>query len=200
MSLTRRQREIYDYVRDFVSEQGYSPSLKEIGTHFGLSSVATVHKHVHHLVAKGFLQKSWNHSRSVEPTSQGEGNSVDLPLLGVVAAGSPIEAIEIQERISVPTEMVRRVSETFVLEVRGNSMIEEHIQNGDYVVVEGTNQARNGQTVVALVKGTDATLKRFYKKGSTVTLEPANRRLRPIRLHASEVSIRGIVRGLLRRY
>jgi len=200
LSLTRRQREIYDYVRDFVAERGYSPSLKEIGSYFGLSSVATVHKHIHHLVEKGYLQKSWNHSRSVEPTAQDEGNALEVPLLGIVAAGAPIEAIEVQERIAVPSEMVRRPSDTFVLEVRGDSMIEEHIQDGDYVVVERVDQARNGQTVVAVVGETDATLKKFYKRGSRVTLEPANRSLRPIQLHASEVSIRGVVRGLLRRY
>jgi repressor LexA len=205
MALTRRQREIYDYVCQFVSERGYSPSLEEIGRAFGLSSVATVHKHVQHLVDKGYLRKAWNRSRSVEPVDAGpsgvpSGGAVELPLLGVVAAGAPIEAIEVDERIEVPREMVRRQGESFVLRVRGDSMIEEHIQDGDYVVVESRSEARNGETVVALVRGDEATLKRFYRRGSRVVLEPANQALRPIEVPASQVTIRGVVRGLLRTY
>jgi hypothetical protein len=123
--LTRRQREIYDFVRDFVAEHGYSPSLEEIGAHFGLSSVATVHKHVQHLSEKGYLRKAWNRSRSIEPLDDAPAGAVDLPLLGSVAAGAPIEAIEEDERIAVPRELVRRRGETFVLRVRGDSMIEE---------------------------------------------------------------------------
>ena len=130
MALTRRQREIYEYVRGFVEERGYSPSLEEIGEHFGLSSVATVHKHVQHLVEKGQLRKAWNRSRSLEPVEEGAKGAVDVPLLGVVAAGAPIEAIEVPDRITLPSEMVRRASETFVLRVRGDSMIEDQICNG----------------------------------------------------------------------
>ncbi|NNL85975.1 MAG: transcriptional repressor LexA [Myxococcales bacterium] len=200
MALTRRQHEIFDYIRDFVADRGYSPSLKEVGEHFGLSSVATVHKHIHHLVEKGYLRKSWNHSRSVEPIHRPADQTMEIPLLGIVAAGAPIEAVEVQEKLSVPREMVHRPSETFALEVRGDSMIEEHIQSGDYVIVESTPNARNGQTVVALVRDSEATLKKFFKRGNKITLEPANRTLRPIELHASEVTIRGIVRGLLRKY
>jgi len=198
--LTRRQREIYDYVRGFVGERGYSPSLEEIGGHFGLSSVATVHKHVQHLVEKGYLRKAWNRSRSVEPLEEGTGGMVELPLAGVVAAGAPIEAVELSERIAVPAEMVRQREETFVLQVRGDSMIEEHICDGDFVVVESRAEARNGETVVALVHGSEATLKRFYQRGPRVTLEPANQALRPIEVPAADVQIRGVVRGLLRRY
>ncbi len=202
MALTKRQREIYDYVSEFVQEHGYSPSLEEIGERFGLSSVATVHKHVQHLVEKGWLRKSWNRSRSVEPVAAAgaETGSIELPLLGVVAAGAPIEAIEVAEHIAVPREMVSRREETFVLRVRGDSMIEEQIRDGDYVVVEQRHEARNGQTVVALVGGSEATLKRFYRRGAKVILEPANQALRPIEAPASEVQIRGVVRGLLRRY
>ena len=205
MALTRRQREIYDYVCQFVGERGYSPSLEEIGRAFGLSSVATVHKHVQHLVEKGYLRKAWNRSRSVEPVDAGpdgprEAGAVELPLLGVVAAGAPIEAIEVDERIEVPREMVRRQGESFVLRVRGDSMIDEHIRDGDYVVVESRSEARNGETVVALVHGDEATLKRFYRRGARVVLEPANQALRPIEVPASAVQIRGVVRGLLRTY
>jgi repressor LexA len=141
LALTRRQREIYEFIRDFVSRNGYSPSLEEIGSHFGLSSVATVHKHVHHLVEKGFLQKAWNRSRSVEPVAEPRAEVSEmpsLPLLGTVAAGSPIEAIEddgATERIAVPPEMVSRPGETYVLRVRGESMIDEQIRDGDLVVV-----------------------------------------------------------------
>ena len=123
MALTRRQHEIFDYIRDFVADRGYSPSLKEIGEHFGLSSVATVHKHIHHLVEKGYLRKSWNHSRSVEPIHRPADQTMEIPLLGIVAAGEPIEPVEVQEKLSVPREMVHRTSETFALQVRGDSMI-----------------------------------------------------------------------------
>jgi repressor LexA len=205
-ALTRRQREIFEFIRDFVSRRGYSPSLEEIGSHFGLSSVATVHKHVQHLVEKGFLQKAWNRSRSVEPVSGVAGavpELASLPILGTVAAGSPIEAVEDDgavERISVPREMVSRPGETYVLRVRGESMIDEQIRDGDLVVVESRQQARNGDTVVAIVGGSDATLKRFYKKGDQVKLVPANPDMQPIELHARDVEIRGVLKGLLRQY
>jgi len=200
VALTRRQREIYDFIRQFVDEKGYSPSLEEIGSAFGLSSVATVHKHVQHLVEKGFLKKAWNRSRSVEPMDEERTGLVELPLLGTVAAGAPIEVFEVDERVAVPQEMVRRRSESFVLQVRGDSMIDEHIQDGDLVVIESRQEARNGETVVALVRGSEATLKKFYKKGPKVILEPANQTLRPIEVPAEEVQIRGVVRGLLRSY
>jgi repressor LexA len=200
MALTRRQRQVYDFVRGFVAERGYSPSLEEIGEHLGLSSVATVHKHVQHLVEKGLLRKSWNRSRSVEPVESGHAAAVELPLLGVVAAGQPIEAIEVEERITVPPEMAGRRGACFVLRVRGESMIEEQIRDGDYVVVESRPEARNGETVVALVRGEEATLKKFYRRGPKVVLEPANQALRPIEVPAGEVQIRGVVRGLLRSY
>jgi repressor LexA len=198
--LTRRQRQIYDFVRDFVAAEGYAPSLEEIGAHFGLSSVATVHKHVQHLAEKGYLRKAWNRSRSIEPLEESETAAVELPLLGSVAAGAPIEAVEEDERIAVPRELVRRRGETFVLRVRGDSMIEEQIRDGDLVVVESRSEARSGETVVALVHGSEATLKRFQRRGARVILEPANRALSPLEFPAEAVQIRGVVRGLLRRY
>ncbi len=200
MALTRRQREIYDFVRKFVAEEGYSPSLEEIGEAFGLSSVATVHKHVQHLVDKGFLRKSWNRSRSVEPVEAEDSAAVSLPLLGSVAAGQPIEAIESPESIEIPRSLAPRHGESFVLQVRGDSMIEDQIRDGDYVVVESREQARNGETVVALVGTDEATLKRFYRKGRRVVLKPANASMPPIEVPASEVRIRGVVRALLRSY
>ncbi len=200
MALTRRQREIYDFIRSFVGSKGYSPSLEEIGAHFRLSSVATVHKHVQHLVEKGFLRKAWNRSRSVEPIEPPKSSWVSLPLLGIVAAGAPIEAIEVSETIDVPQHMVPRRGESFVLRVQGDSMIDEQIRDGDFVIVESRSEARDGETVVALVRGEEATLKRFYRRGSEVRLQPANERMHPIDLPAQDVQIRGVVRGLMRSY
>ena len=205
MALTKRQRQIYDYISQFVEEQGYSPSLEEIAAAFGLSSVATVHKHVKHLVDKGYLRKAWNRSRSVEPVpAQETVESVHLPILGSVAAGSPIEAIEpdagTAEMLAIPAEMVPGTKDHYVLRVRGDSMIEDQICDGDLVVIEGRREARNGETVVALVDGTEATLKRFYRSGAQIKLVPANDTMSPLEFHASRVEIRGVVRGLIRHY
>lgn len=200
MALTRRQREIYEFISTFVAEKRYSPSLEEIAAAFGLSSVATVHKHIQHLVEKGMLRKAWNRSRSIEPIEPSTPGLVALPLLGRVAAGMPIEAIEVRETIDVPRELMARRGESFVLEVSGDSMIEDQIRDGDYVVVESRGEARDGETVVALVRGSDATLKRFYRDGPVVRLVPANAAFETISLPADEVQIRGVVRGLLRRY
>jgi repressor LexA len=208
MALTRRQRQIFDFVSGFVEEQGYSPSLEEIAAAFGLSSVATVHKHVKHLVDKGYLQKAWNRSRSVEPVPQqaveSVATSLHLPILGTVAAGRPIEAIEPDaasaETLAVPADMVPSSKDHYVLRVRGDSMIEDQICDGDMVVIEGRNEARNGETVVALVDGAEATLKRFYRDGSEVKLVPANSAMDPMLFHAADVEIRGVVRGLIRQF
>lgn len=201
MALTRRQREVYDFIRSFVSDHGYSPSLEEIGSHFQLSSVATVHKHVQHLVDKGYLRKAWNRSRSVEPMEEPGGRrATSLPLLGVVAAGAPIEAIEVDETFEVPPDMIAARSESFVLRVRGESMIEDQIRDGDFVVVESRSDARDGETVVALIRGEEATLKKFYRRGSSVRLQPANATMEPIDVPGEDVEIRGIVRGLVRHY
>lgn len=203
-ALTRRQREVLDFVVRFVGENGYSPSLEEIAAAFDLSSVATVHKHVKHLVDKGYLRKAWNRSRSVEPVAEGGAASIELPVLGAVAAGRPIEAIEPEagaaETVSVPASMTARGRDHYVLRVRGDSMIEDQICDGDLVVIESRREARNGETVVALVDGQEATLKRFYRSGAQVKLVPANQSMAPIELHAAQVEIRGIVRGLIREF
>jgi repressor LexA len=200
MALTRRQREIYDFVCAFIEERGYSPSLEEIGARFGLTSVATVHKHVMQLVGKGWLRKSWNRARSLEPVQEETPGEVTLPLLGVVAAGEPIEAIEIEERITVPADLVRRPESCFALRVRGDSMIDEQIRDGDTVIVERRHEARDGETVVALLRGEEATLKKLQRRGALVRLLPANPRMKPIEAPAHDVTIRGVVRALLRRY
>jgi repressor LexA len=200
MALTRRQREIYDFIRDFVTENGYSPSLEEIGAHFNLSSVATVHKHVQHLVQKRFLRKAWNRSRSIEPVEPPSSGLVSLPLLGTVAAGMPIEAVEVTETIDVPRALLSKRGESFVLRVSGDSMIDDQICDGDFVIVESRPEASDGETVVALVGGSDVTLKRLYRDGPTVRLEPANSALEAIEVPAEDVLVRGVVRGLIRRY
>jgi repressor LexA len=200
VALTRRQREVYDVVRRFVAERGYSPSLQEIGARLGLSSVATVHKHVAHLVAKGYLRKAWNRSRSLEPVPGGSEATVPLPLLGSVAAGIPIEAIEVRETVDVPRSLVPPRGRAYVLRVRGDSMIEEQIRDGDLVVIEQREDARDGETVVALLRGEEVTLKKLRRRGRRVRLLPANRALAPIEVPASDVRIQGVVRALLRQY
>jgi repressor LexA len=205
MALTKRQRQIYDYISRFVEEKGYSPSLEEIAAAFGLSSVATVHKHVKHLVDKGYLRKAWNRSRSVEPVPASDAAaSIHLPILGSVAAGCPIEAIEPEagtaEMFPVPAAMASGRQDHYVLRVRGDSMIEDQICDGDMVVIEGRKDARNGETVVALIDGAEATLKRFYRNGADIKLVPANHTMSPMEFHASQVEIRGVVRGLIRQY
>ena len=205
LALTRRQRQVFDFISEFVQKEGYSPSLEEIAAAFDLSSVATVHKHVKHLVDKGYLRKAWNRSRSVEPVPAEESiPSIQLPILGTVAAGQPIEAIEPEagtaEMFAVPADMVPASQDHFVLRVRGDSMIEDQICDGDLVVIEGRKEARNGDTVVALVDGAEATLKRFYRNGSQIKLVPANHTMSPMEFHASQIEIRGVVRGLIRHF
>jgi repressor LexA len=199
MHLTKRQKEILDFVRGYLHEQGYAPSLEEIGSQFGLSSVATVHKHVQNLVDKGFLRKAWNRSRSIELIEQGSGESLEIPLLGTVAAGAPIEAIASPDTIAVPSDLVGRRS-CFALRVQGDSMIDDHILDGDVVVVESRKQPRDGETVVALIRRDEVTLKRFFLDGPTVRLVPANQVLGPMEFPAEDVEIQGVVVGLLRSY
>ena len=198
MALTRRQKEVYEFVRSFLDREGYAPSLEEIAAHFGLSSVATVHKHIQNLVEKGLLRKSWNRSRSLE-LAERSTEPLRIPLLGRVAAGQPIEAISVEDSIGVPADLVANRS-CFALQVQGESMVEDHILDGDVVVLESRRPARNGETVVALIRGSEATLKKFYRRGAKVVLEPANQALRPIEVSAKDVQIRGVVRGLLRSY
>jgi len=198
--LTRRQREILDYLQEFIQQHGYAPSLEEIGRRFSLSSLATVHKHLSNLQEKGFIRRSWNRSRSVELLSARTGHrAVDLPLLGYVAAGTPIEAISSNESIAVPEDLIGK-RESYVLRVRGDSMIDEQIRDGDYVVVEDRKTAENGEMVIALVGGTDVTLKTFYRENGRVRLQPANPAMQPIVLDASLVQVQGVVVGVMRKY
>ena len=198
--LTRRQREILDYLKEFIDEHGYAPSLDEIGGRFGLSSLATVHKHLMNLQEKGFIRRAWNRSRSVElvQTRTG-GRAVDLPLLGHVAAGEPIEAVTSAETVTVPEDLVGS-RETYALRVRGSSMIDEQIRDGDLVIVENRRAARNGEMVVALLDGSDVTLKKFYREKRHVRLQPANDALAPIVAKPDAVQVQGVVIGVVRRY
>jgi repressor LexA len=201
MALTRRQREVLDVIRDFIARNGYSPSLEEIGATLGLSSVATVHKHVSHLVDKGLVRRGWNQNRSIELVGTADdAGALRLPLLGRIAAGRPLEAVPASEAITVPADMVRGHARSFVLQVHGQSMVEEQIRDGDYVVVEERRLARDGETVVALIDGSEATLKRYYRDGAAVRLEPANPVVAPLLVPASRVQIQGVVVGVIRKY
>ena len=200
LPLTKRQREILDYLNDFIQQHGYAPSLEEIGRRFGLSSLATVHKHLTNLQEKGFIKRAWNRSRSVElvPSRVG-GRSVELPLLGYVAAGRPIEALVGSETIAVPEDLVGK-RDTYVLRVTGDSMIDEQIRDGDYVIVEDRHSADNGEMVIAMVNGADVTLKKWYLEQGHIRLQPANPAMQPMILELDQVQIQGVVIGVMRRY
>jgi repressor LexA len=199
--LTKRQREILDYLNEFIQQHGYAPSLEEVGRRFNLSSLATVHKHLTNLQEKGFIKRAWNRSRSVEllPSRSG-GRAVELPLLGYVAAGMPIEAVASSETIAVPEALVSGKRDSYVLRVRGDSMIDEQICDGDWVVVEDRRSADNGEMVIALVGGRDATLKKFYKENGRIRLQPANPAMQPIFVDPDGVQIQGVVVGVMRKY
>ncbi len=200
LPLTKRQREILDYLHDFIEQHGYAPSLEEVGRRFGLSSLATVHKHLTNLQEKGFIKRAWNRSRSVELVPKPAGSRVlELPLLGYVAAGAPIEAVASSESIAVPENFIGR-RETYVLRVRGDSMIDEQIRDGDMVIVEDRKTADNGEMVIALLRGSDVTLKKFYHDNGRVRLQPANPALQPIFVDAAQVQIQGVVVGVMRKY
>lgn len=206
MAITRRQHEMYDFISRWVAEKGYSPSFEEIAKGMKLSSLATVHKHVSNLENKGLLTRDYNRSRSIDllppkgrlKQAMSVNTSVVLPVLGRIAAGQPIEAIQNPETISL-ADFVRS-KEVFVLEVRGESMQDEHILDGDYVLVEKSPVAHNGDIVVAIVGKDDATLKRFYREGDNIRLQPSNANMKPIIVPAASVEIQGRVIGVLRKY
>lgn len=200
MAITRRQKEVIDFISGFTQTHGYSPSYEEIAAGLELSSLATVHKHITNLQSKGLLQRSHNRSRSIDlvPQRTPRKGPDRLPLLGRIAAGQPVEAIETAESISLGDIIGTR--EVFALEVRGDSMRDEHIVSGDYVLVERTRTAREGEIVVALIDGTEATLKRFYREGAMIRLQPSNVEMAPIYAPAASVSIQGKVLGVLRKY
>lgn len=206
MALTKRQRQMYDFIAEFIQQNGYSPSFEEIGAAMGLSSLATVHKHINNLEAKKLLRRDYNRSRSIDLLPLPEGlpsrshtpDPLELPLAGRIAAGQPIEQVEQGETISL-TDFTR-ARDVFVLQVMGESMQDEHIMNGDYVLVEKVQQAQEGEIVVALVNGSETTLKRFYRAGDKIRLQPSNAAMAPIFVSATAVQIQGRVVAVLRKY
>ena len=198
MALTRRQKQIFDYIQEFIERNGYSPSLEEIGQHFGLSSVATVHKHVTNLVRKGLLRRSWNQNRSIEVVKDDEApRAVEIPLLGVVAGTQPLESLENREGLTVPSWLVGH-GRTYALRVTGDQMRPEQIRDGDYVVIEERRHAEDGQLAIALVHGRDAFLARVRREGELLQLQPADGSA-PMGFPAERLEVRGVVRGVLRR-
>lgn len=208
MALTRRQKEVMDFLSQFIADHGYSPSYEEIASGLGLASLATVHKHIQALETKQYLRRSYNHSRSLEigdrffseeRARRPQETPAAIPLLGRIAAGAPVEAIPNQETLHFSD--FARQENTFALQVRGESMIEDHICNGDFVLIEKANQARNGEIVVALVDGSEATLKRYYSEpDGQVRLQPANANMAPIYVKPENLQIQGRVLAIMRKY
>ena len=197
MHLTKRQREIYEYLKDHIRSRGYAPSIAEIGKQFHLSSPATVHKHLAHLEEKGLIRKQQNLSRAIEIIPE-SGNTLSYHVLGEIAAGKPIEALDQLEVVDLLPDAGDK--DIFVLRVKGNSMIEDHIQSGDYVIVERRNVAENGETVVALIDNDHATLKRFYRENGRIRLQPAHPGMKPIYLREGDFTIQGVVISVLRKF
>lgn len=212
MALTKRQKEVLDFLVEFVDSNGYSPSYDEIATALGLASLATVHKHISALESKHYVRRSFNQSRSLEVAPKyiqehrrqqqqqhAAPLSLEMPLLGRIAAGTPVEALETQEKLSFSDFLGHE--NTYALEVRGDSMIEDHICSGDFVLVEKSEQVRNGDIVVALVDGMETTLKRFYKEpDGMIRLQPANSNMQPILVPSAALQVQGRVLAVLRKY
>jgi repressor LexA len=206
MALTKRQKQVLDFIANFVDENGYCPSYEEIARGLELASLATVHKHISVLESKNYLKRGFNQSRSLELApkyiqEQRRQRPVlsEIPMLGRIAAGSPVEAVEQREVLSFADYAGN--GNTYALEVRGNSMIDDHICDGDMILLERVQEARDGDIVVALVGGSDTTLKRFYREPSNmVRLQPANAALKPILVPAQDVEIQGRLLAVLRKY
>jgi len=206
MALTRRQKQVLDFITAFVGENGYSPSFEEIAHGLGLASLATVHKHLSALEKKQYLRRGYNQSRSLEVAPKylqeqrrHRAAVLEVPLVGRIAAGPPVETFESQEQLNFGDFLGS--GETFALQVHGDSMIEEHICNGDFVLVERTTEVRDGEVVVALVAGSETTLKYFYREpGDMVRLQPANASMEPIRVPLADLQIQGRVLAVLRKY
>jgi repressor LexA len=200
MILTKRQKEILDYIEESISKNGYAPSLIEISRHFKLNSISTIHKHLVHLEEKGLIKRHWNRARAIEVVpAQPSPEARDVPLVGLISAGQPIEAVRANEVVAVPEDMIGH-RDVYVLKVKGESMVDEQVREGDYVVVENRTEARNGEMVVALLEGSNATLKKFYQEKNEVRLQPAHPTMKPIYVREKDLKIQGVVIGLLRKY
>ena len=202
MPLTKRQREILTFLTGYTEANGYAPSFEEIASQFNYNSLATVHEHLSNLERKGYIKRNYNESRAIEILpSEAFPRAIELPLMGAVAAGAPIESIAVDEHVSVPEDFVRRNGQHYVLRVRGNSMIDEQIRDGDFVVVNERQSADNGEMVIAMLGGSSATVKKFYReRDGRIRLQPANETMSPIYVHENDISIQGVVVGVLRRY
>ena len=206
MALTKRQKQVLDFIADFVDENGYCPSYEEIAHGLDLASLATVHKHIAALEAKSYLKRGFNQSRSLELSQRylqehrrQKPSPMEIPLLGRIAAGAPVEAVEQRDTLNFADFTGN--SGAYALEVRGNSMIEDHICDGDLILLEKVNQAHDGDIVVALVAGAETTLKRFFREpGDKVRLQPANSALAPIVVPAEDVEVQGRLLAVLRKY
>jgi len=199
-SLTKRQKEILDFIRNFLEENGYAPSFREIAYYFELSSVSTVSEYISILEDKGYLTKEAMEARSIQltPAFASGIDTFEIPLSGVIDAGKPIEAIRTNETIDIPKDMMGR--RTFALRVRGESMIDDGILNGDYVIIEQSQNPRNGDIVVALIDNENATLKRYYNESNGIRLQPANKSMRPMKFAKKRVTIQGKVKGVIRKF
>jgi len=207
MAVTKRQKQVLDFVAHFVDDNGYSPSYEEIARGLNLASLATVHKHISTLETKQYLKRGFNQSRSLdlgpkyiqEQRKQRQESSLEIPLLGRIAAGSPVEAMEQREKVRFGDFLGN--PDVFALEVRGDSMIEDHICSGDLVLIERTTQVKDGDIVVALIEGAETTLKRFYHEpGDKARLQPANSSLQPIYVAMKDLEIQGRLLAVLRKY
>ncbi len=207
MALTKRQKEVLDAISGFVEEHGYSPSFEELAERLGLASLATVHKHILALESKHYLKRNYNQSRSVEVTQkyfdeqkryEPQRQKADVPLLGKIAAGLPVDPFPVQESLNFGDYMNDEA--TFALQVRGESMVDDHICDGDYVLVQRTDSVRDGEIIVALVDGDETTLKRFFDEGDEIRLQPANASMAPIRVPKKSVQVQGRVLAVLRKY
>ncbi len=197
-TLTKRQKQIYDYTKSYINKKGFSPTLEEIKKHFRLSSLSTIHQHIGTLADKGFITKDDNSARGIGLVEKA-AKLVRIPLLGIIAAGQPIEAVQEKETIAVPQSKLPRGGEFYALRVVGDSMIDEGINNGDVVLVKQQTVADNGQKVVALIDNHEATLKKFYKERGHIRLQPANKTMEPLIFRNSrDVSIQGIVLDVIR--
>lgn len=202
MALTKRQREILNFLSSYSEKHGYAPSFEEIAAHFNYNSLATVHEHLSNLERKGYIERGYNESRAIRILPSEESpRAVELPLLGLVAAGAPIEAITHGESLSVPDMFVARGGSHYALRVRGNSMIDEQIRDGDFVIVQERQTASNGEMVIAMLDDSSATVKKLYReKDGRIRLQPANETMEPLYVHENDITIQGIVVGVLRRY
>ena len=206
MGLTSRQRQILEYIIEYEKEHGYPPTIREICEAFGISSPRGVSKHLEALEKKGYIERSKGRSRGIRILKSAQQDVVleefyTIPVVGVIAAGDAIEAIEnVSEYIPIPERLLNRGHEYYALKVKGNSMVEAHILDGDYAIIRKQAWANEGDIVVVLIEGQSATLKRFHHRGDTVVLEPANSMMNPIELPVDKVIIQGKLVGIMRWY